>query len=68
MVCIFLDFFKRFINSSLRTSIIILQLVFRSFSSVLTTLEYPGYAVVEWLGSSGDILSWFLLILFYAVI
>ena len=63
-VCIFIDFLKGFIHFLLRFSVIFIKAIVLSLSCASAILQCLGPTVLELLGSSGDILSWLLLILF----
>lgn len=54
-------FCKRFIHSSLMSSIIFINATLRSLSCAAVIFQYLGPALVGLLGSNGDIVSWLLI-------
>lgn len=63
-VCVSWISLRGLLISSLRTSFTFIKAALRSFSYVSSMLEYSGPVVVRQLGSSRDMLSWMLLVMF----
>ena len=65
MFCLtFPEFLQIFINFLFKEPYSLHKIGFEVFSCALALLEYSGLDVVGWVDFGGEILSWFLLILF----